>query len=185
MAMHQHFGFAVGALFAASVAFGAVSSARAADGIVDEVKGGVLAHDVPIGGHNKEDGADINAEVLFGSPSFLKWAFAPRPHLGVNINTSGDTSAAYFGLTWQLFNISNIYTNLGLGGAVHDGKLETNDTSRKELGSRVLFHESLEVGYQFVARQSVSLYIDHISDAGLTKHNDGLTNLGVRYGYGF
>lgn len=184
MAVGLRSGLAVLALFAFA-AIGGGSVAHAADGIVDEVKVGVLGHDLSIGGHQKESGADINGEVLFGSPDFLKWAFAPRPHLGVNINTAGDTSAAYFGLTWQLFKWSGVYTNFGFGGAVHDGKLETSDPNRKELGSRILFHESLEVGYEFVARQSVSIYLDHMSDAGLTKHNDGLTNLGVRYGYGF
>ena len=168
--------------FAAVVSTGA---ARAADGFIDEVKVGVLAHDAPIGGHQKEGGADINGEVLFGSPDFLKWAFAPRPHIGANINTQGDTSALYFGLTWQLFKWNGVYTNFGFGGAVHDGKTETNDPNRKELGSHALFHESLEIGYEFVPRQSVSIYLDHMSDAGLTKHNDGLSNIGVRYGYGF
>lgn len=168
------------------------SPARAADGIIDELKFGVLAHDIGIGGHHKESGPDINGEVLFTSPSFLNIIWAPRPHLGADINTAGKTSQLYGGLTWRLLNFQQVFTdadaiylNGSLGGAIHDGHLHGGGSGDKQLGSRVLFRESLEIGYQFVPRQSVSLFADHISDAGLTSQNQGITNLGVRYGFGF
>jgi lipid A 3-O-deacylase len=181
-------------MLAASVVIyaSAKGPARAADGIVDEVKGGVLYHDAEIGGHHKEGGADINGEVLFTSPSFLNVIWAPRPHIGADINTDGKTSQFYLGLTWRLLHFTDVFTTtdgiylLGsLGGAVHTGHLDGGGTDDKQLGSRVLFRESIDVGYEFVPRQSVSVFIDHISDAGLTSHNDGITNLGMRYGYGF
>ena len=180
--------FAATAVICASAA----APARAADGIVDEVKVGVLDHDIGIGGHHKEPGADINGEVLFTSPSFLNFIWSPRPHLGTDINTDGKTSQFYFGLTWRLLNFEQVFTGsdaiflLGsLGGAVHDGHLHGGGSDDKQLGSRALFRESIDIGYQFVPRQSVSLFVDHISDAGLTSQNQGITNLGVRYGYGF
>jgi len=45
----------------ASVVCGAVQ-ANAQNRIVDEVKVGVMAHDVTLGGHHVEGGADINAK---------------------------------------------------------------------------------------------------------------------------
>ncbi|HEX9464763.1 MAG TPA: acyloxyacyl hydrolase [Alphaproteobacteria bacterium] len=192
MSVGQRFGAAIAGVVACALVTGIGGAARATDGIVDEVKVGVLAHDVNIGGHHKENGVDINGEVLFGSPDFLKWIFAPRPMIGGSVNTQGNTDQAYLGLTWtildfkQIFTASDgIYLNGSLGGAVHDGPLESSDPKKKQLGSRVLFRESVEIGYQFLPRQSISVFGDHISDAGLTKHNAGLSNLGLRYGYGF
>ena len=179
------------AAVAVMLANGAVT-ARAADGVIDELKVGVLDHDIGIGGHHKEPGADINGEVLFTSPSFLSVIWSPRPHLGMDINTNGKTSQFYGGLTWRLLNFQQIFTgndaiylNGSLGGAIHDGHLHGGGSDDKQLGSRVLFRESIEVGYQFTPRQSVSVFADHISDAGLTSQNQGISNLGVRYGYGF
>ncbi len=184
----------VAAWLAASVVAlaGSVGPARAADGIIDELKVGVLDHDIGLGGHHKEPGADINGEVLFTSPKVLDIIWAPRPHLGMNINTAGKTDQFYFGLTWRLLHFTQLFTgsdgvylNGSLGGAVHDGHLNDGGSDDKQLGSRILFRESLEIGYEFVPRQNLSVFADHISDAGLTSHNQGITDLGVRYGYGF
>ena len=184
----------VAAVLAASVLAlaGMAHSARAADGIIDELKAGVLDHDATIGSHHKEPGADINGEVLFTSPSFLNFIWAPRPMLGTDINTDGKTSQFYGGLTWRLLHFTQIFNGndgvylLGsLGGAVHDGHLSGGGSNDKQLGSRVLFRESVDLGYEFYKRQSVSLFLDHISDAGLTSQNQGITNIGLRYGYGF
>jgi lipid A 3-O-deacylase len=166
-------------------------TAIAADGVFDEVKVGVLAHDVAFGGHHKENGYDINGELLFVSPDFLQWAFAPRPHVGLSINTDGNTDQVYGGLTWTVYgrkgifaNDGNTFVNFAFGGAVHDGWLQTYDGPRKELGSRILFRESLEVGYWILSNTNVSVYLDHISNAGLADQNDGLTNIGMRVGFG-
>lgn len=186
-------GAVAGLLAATGVAFATgAGPARAADGIVDELKFGVLDHDIGIGGHHKEPGADINGEVLFTSPSLLSIIWSPRPHVGLSINTDRKTDQFYAGLTWRLLNFERVFTgsdaiylNGSLGGAVHDGHLNSGGSNDKQLGSRVLFRESLEIGYQFVPRQSISIFADHISDAGLTSQNQGISNLGVRYGYGF
>src|SRR5260370_3816846 len=65
--------------------------------IIDEMKFGLLAHDITLGERGIESGADLNGEVLFVSPGFLAIIGAPRPHLGVSINTNGNTDDAYFG----------------------------------------------------------------------------------------
>jgi hypothetical protein len=48
-----------------------LTGAAARAGVVDEVKGGILAHDVGIFGSGVEGGANIVGEDLFTSPGFL------------------------------------------------------------------------------------------------------------------
>lgn len=186
----------VAAWAAASViavaSWAAPARAQDSSGIIDQLKFGVLDHDIGIGGHHKEPGPDVNGEVQFTSPSLLHIIWAPRPTLGTDINTRGKTSDLYGGLTWTILKFQDvfrasdaIYFDGSLGGAVHDGHLHGGGSTDKQLGSRVLFRESIEIGYQFVPRQSISVFADHISDAGLTSQNQGISNLGVRYGYGF
>jgi hypothetical protein len=50
----------------------------AADGFIDELKLGALAHDVPIFGTHVESGADINLEVLFAPLPFGDPASGPQ-----------------------------------------------------------------------------------------------------------
>ena len=56
---------------------------------------------------------------------------------------------------------------------------------RKLLGSRILFRESAELGYQLNPAISVSALLDHISNANLGRHNMGLTSAGARLGFKF
>jgi lipid A 3-O-deacylase len=161
-------------------------------GIIDEIKAGVMAHDITLGGKHVESGADINGEILFTSPRFLDIIGAPRPHLGGWVNSDGNTDAAYFGLTWGLPLIRHIVgtqdglTILGsLGGALQDGYTDEVHTGRKRLGSVILFRESVELAYQITSVYSISLMVDHISNANLANHNAGITNAGARIGLKF
>ena len=150
---------------------------------ISEIRGGILAHDtVPTLTH-KEPGADINLEILFHTPGFLRFIGSPRPHVGVAVNTSGDTSQLYTGLTWEWDFWRNMFASLALGGAIHDGDLDMRSNDKKELGCRVLFRQAIELGFRFRQRHSLSLYIDHLSNAGICDQNEGLVLLGIRYGY--
>src|SRR5215469_3874757 len=72
----------------------------------DEFKLGILAHDVRFLG-GREQGIDINPELIFQSPvgnewastvpEYLRWLVQPRPTFGGEINTAGSTSQMYFG----------------------------------------------------------------------------------------
>jgi lipid A 3-O-deacylase len=154
------------------------------------VRTGVFYHDAGIFGSRKEDGADLNLELRFGSPEFLAAIGAPRPHLGVHGNLAGDTSQLYFGLTWSFMlwrtdGGDGLFLDASLGGSAHNGDLDSNRTDRKDLGSPVLFRESLELGYRFGEVHSISVMLDHVSNAGLADRNEGLDNVGVRYGLKF
>jgi lipid A 3-O-deacylase len=160
--------------------------------IIDEVKAGVLAHDVGFLGHHIEHGPDVNLEMLFTSPDMLSVIGSPRPHIGADINTAGATSDGYFGLTWGISLIQNlfrpgdyVFANGSLGGAVHDGYLLSAPDGHKRLGSPVLFRESAEVGYQVTPTISVSALLDHISNANLAPRNAGITSAGARFGIKF
>ena len=164
---------------------GLVGSASAGGGVIAEIRGGVLAHDAtdlyedPRG----EDGLDGNLEILFapGRPFF---GGAIRPALGGTASVGGHTNLAYADLRYEHELRGGIFFGLGLGAAVHDGPLDDR-RDRKALGSRVLFHIPLELGYRFDEHNSVSLYFEHVSNAGLADENEGMDNLGLRYGHRF
>ena len=168
------------------------SSAAAQMRVIDEIKIGFLAHDIELFDVHVEDGVDLNFETLFVSPDFLSFVGSPRPHVGGWVNTAGNTDAGYFGLTWGITLLENllapgdgIFANASFGGAVQDGYTSTAPPGRKALGSRALFRESLELGYQVTPVLSVSGFVDHMSNANLAPQNAGLTDAGVRFGFKF
>ena len=154
---------------------------------ISEVRLGVHHHDGGVFGRNKEDGVDVSIEARFArfTGGFWDTIGQPRAHLGVNINSAGDTSSAYAGLTWDWQIWGPFFGSFELGGAVHDGKTSTIKLDRKELGSRVLFREALEIGYRFQGHHALSLRFDHMSNASLADNNEGLDTVGVVYGYSF
>jgi lipid A 3-O-deacylase len=159
--------------------------------IVSEAKGGVLAHGLGVFAGGRESGSDINAELLFAPPGLVEAEGVlgrlanPRPHLGLQLNTAGETSQVYAGLTWTLRPLeAPVFLGLSAGGTVHTGDL---DEARRQtaLGSRVLFRLAAELGWQLTGRLSVSLYYDHESNANLADENEGLNNAGLRVGWRF
>jgi lipid A 3-O-deacylase len=152
---------------------------------VSEVRLGGMYHDAGVFGTRKEKGEDVNAEILFTSPNFLASIWAPRPHLGTTINTVGDTSQVYAGLTWSFNLWKSLFLELSEGGSLNNGNLDKRDPNRKDLGSNVLFRESASLGWKFDDHNSLSIMLDHISNAGLAKYNGGMETVGLRYGYHF
>jgi hypothetical protein len=131
-----------------------------------------------------ESGVDINAELLFGV-GLPMFGGALRPAAGASINTEGFTSRAYVDARWEYQTPSGIFLGLGLGGAVHNGLLDPTDPDKKALGSRILFHIPIEIGYRLDEHNSISVYFEHMSNAHLATHNEGMDSIGIRYGYRF
>ena len=155
-------------------------------GFISEIRIGALAHDIGPFSSNEEDViVDYNGELLFNSPGFLDLIWAPRPHVGFTLNTGGDTSQVYAGLTWEFDVWRSWFINFSLGGSLHDGELRTTAINRKELGCHLLFRESFEVGYRFESGHSITGFLDHISNANICDANEGLETAGIRYGYRF
>ena len=74
---------------------------------------------------------------------------------------------------------------IGFGPAYNTGRAHSTAGNRLSLGSNVLFHPSLELGYRITPQWSVSAYFAHSSNGGLAENNDGLDMLGVRAGLHF
>lgn len=185
--MRENFNVALALGLSCSVVSPAVNAGeRIVPGWLHEVKIGVLHHDTGglWSGFNRESGVDVNLEAVF-SPDFQVLGGFIRPAFGGSVNTAGDTSKLYSGLRWQYDHASGLFAGIGLGGAVHNGKLHPEESDRKALGSRVLFHIPLEIGYRFDGKSALSVYFDHVSNAFLAEENEGMDTLGMRYGYRF
>jgi lipid A 3-O-deacylase len=155
--------------------------------LIDEVRLGVLAHDVPhlwSGWTIENRKPDLNGEIIF-SPSLAFLGGKIRPALGGTWNTDGGTSKAYVDARWEYQTALGVFFGLGLGAAVHNGYRDTVSRDHKALGSRVLFHIPIEMGYRFANGQTLSIYFEHISNGYTQRSNEGLDSLGVRYGFRF
>lgn len=164
--------------------FGLFSLAGSPPALANSLHLGVLAHDVPdLWSHNnREDGIDLNLEWTPRWPAWSPGTGTVGSHLGLNLNSAGDTSYLYGGLNWRLGQSKGWYGRIGLGGALHNGERRFVNNDRKALGSRLLFHIPLEVGYQW-SKYSVSLYFSHISNAYTQDENEGMDTLGLRVGW--
>jgi lipid A 3-O-deacylase len=176
----------------AAPAASAIAQEGPGSSVVDEVKIGVLKHDIGYFFPTRERGVDVIGEVLFKSPWFFKYIGSPRPAFGISGNTEGSTSYVYYDFmySWMLTRSKaapwrGLYAGFFLGGSVHDGNLNTLENGRKTLGTRALYHLGLLGGYQLTRRYSLELYYDHLSNANASQHNPGLNNLGLRVGYKF
>jgi len=151
-----------------------------------EIRLGVLRHDVKSElKHMYEKGYDVNGEYLFCSPRNCVFdnIFNPRPHIGTSVNTRKGTSQFYAGLTWHIDFLQCLFLEVNFGGETHNGKIKHRSAHRKALGSRLLFREGIALGIQFAKKHSISILLDHASNAKLARPNPGLTGFGVRYGY--
>jgi hypothetical protein len=134
---------------------------------------------------------NVNGEVLLPrfatTPDPVLNLFIPRVHVGGSLNTRGDTSYAYAGLTWTFDVTPQFFVEASFGGAVHDGNSDRVMVAPDEaaLGCSPLFRESASAGYRLTPNWSVMATIEHLSNGGLCSQNRGLTNVGVRIGYSF
>ncbi|SDU39294.1 acyloxyacyl hydrolase [Stappia sp. ES.058] len=154
---------------------------------LSEVRGGVLYHDTM----GRENGIDINAEILsrfaaleFTTP-FLDTRAMLRPHLGVNLNTAGSTSMAYFGYSLTVDLNTWLFVEGSFGGMFHNGNTGVNKPNTLSLGCSLLFREAASLGVRFSESVNLSAMIEHSSNAGGCTGNNGMTNVGMRLGYLF
>ena len=166
-------------------------------GAISELRGGVLNHDVifPNRGslrmpnpfrQRAEGGVNLNGELIFVAPGFLRYLGSPRPRLGGSINARDYTDNAYFDLDWDHQFTAGPFVEGYLGLAWHDGKLRSGNPERLQLGLRVLFHLGLEAGWRFYRHHGLSLMWEHMSNGTLARRNNqGVDSIGVRYSYRF
>jgi len=153
---------------------------------LSDMRLGLLAHDVSIWSlSRKEGGVDFNAEFIFIWPNYSLSDGIVHSNLGISLNNRGDTSKIYSGFIWEYMWQAGLFFNLGIGIAIHDGELESNDSDKKELGSRILFRIPIEIGLLFAKHHGLSIMFDHVSNAYLAEPNEGLDTIGIRYTYRF
>ena len=174
---------------AAAALAAATGPAYAVD--IEEIRGGVLIHDLGPFSTQKEDGLDIHGELVFASPRALSFLLRPRPHVGVYVATDGEAASyVYAGLGWRQDIARRLYIEGGFGFALHDGEtdFEPGDpffTDRAYLGCRVLARVSGDLGYRVTDRLSASLHVSHLSNANVCDDNEGVDSTGVRLGWKF
>ena len=83
-------------------------------------------------------------------------------------------------------------TGLQAGGNIEKRPIEPSaplgldpDRDSKELGCPLNFRESASIGYRFMEHHSLSIMVDHMSNASLCSENEGMETFGLRYGYTF
>ena len=172
------------ALTAAS--YGVYAPCVTAGDLVDEVRLGVSG---VIAGKSAEDKGVVGSAEVFIAPfhssqtGVAKVLLEPRVQVGVSGGADA-TDQAYLGLNWHLPITETFFAEVGAGGTVHNGNLDSGTGPR--LGCRFLFREHAALGMQVSEKVRVMATVDHSSNAGLCDGpNDGLTHAGLAVGVKF
>ena len=154
--------------------------------IVQRLSVGILDHDTNSlwSGFSREHGIDFNIETQF-SAQYPFFHGNIHPNIGVSINNGDDTSKIYAGGVWEYFFLNRCVFDLGAGLAAHNGETTSREYDKKELGSKVLFRFSAELGYTVLPHHLVSVLFDHVSNGYTREPNEGMDTLGMRYSYLF
>lgn len=180
-----------------SLAVGVMAIAAPASAqLVEEGRIGVMQHNVCIANcknANKEDGPNVEGELVFASPDFLSFVFEPRPYIVASTNTAGDTNFGGFGLLWNWDFADGWSLEPGLGYVIHDGEVDPQfapgDPAFVELSSRKvffgsedLFRTSLALNRDLGERTGLQLQYEHLSHGQIIGNgrNQGIDNVGVR-----
>lgn len=193
-----------GWLFSLGLAVCAAGSAGGpAQAKVSEIRGAIMAHNIETNvskNAGKEDGPDVQVEVLWDSPDWLRFAFSPRPSAIASLNTRGETSFAGVGLDWTFPIGARLTVDPYLGYVIHNGDPLDNpyapsDSVRRAkfnaeelaLGSRDLFRLGVALGYRHNEEWTSYLVYEHVSHGHILggSKNQGLDNIGVRIGRNF
>jgi lipid A 3-O-deacylase len=172
-----------GALLVLSVAaFPAAAPAQ-------EVFAGVFAHDVNIGvsAHSREAGVDEEIGVRSGPwIDAGRWG-SLRGYLLGSVNDEGGVDFASAGAAWRWALPRRFYVQFGVGGAVQSGYADPFQRypNKLDLGSRFLFEPELMLGRDLFGRWAAEIGWVHISNAGISRHNPGMDDLGARLVYRF
>lgn len=166
-----------------------------------EARLGLMAHNIQIiDGKNagKEDGPNVAAELVFGTPRFLAWAGNPNPYVMASVNLAGETSFAAVGLNWDFEIADGWAIEPGLGYGVHNGEIDNpfpNGSPQAQafqdehvlLGSRDVFRTSLSLSRALTESLALQLTYEHLSHGQILGNgrNQGLDEAGVRLAWTF
>lgn len=185
----------------ACFALAAAPAATASAQLVDEVRLGLTQHNICVldcDNAKKEDGPNINGELVFASPDVLDIIWSPRLYIMGSFNTAGDTSFGGAGLHWNWDFADGWSFEPGVGYVIHDGELSfpfpqgdpRNDPiseTKVFFGSRDLFRTTFSLNRDFTDKWGAQLMYEHLSHGQIlgSGRNQGIDNVGVRVFYRF
>ena len=171
-----------------------IAQAGAAAGVLDEVRGGVVAQSCCGPGNDKEQGVGLNGEIIFRPFWADTGPGALRPLIGATIATDSDATSQFYGaLEYNIALPGRLFLAASAGGAIHNGEADDFDpvadagrvNNTLFLGCRASFRVSADFGYRVTERLRASVHWSHLSNAGLCRENEGLDTLGARLGLSF
>jgi len=158
-----------------------------------ELRLGILGHDTGYldRAYPRNHNYAISLELLFPSPSFISFAFDPRPKIGLSL--SEEISFVYAGLNWDAPVYGGWYVHGGFGGSYNNADRLTerdlqpgeNKDTHRLVGCYALFQITAGFGYRFDQNINLQFYGEHLSNMNLCDNNEGLDQWGVRLGYAF
>lgn len=195
-----------GRRLATACAATAVTLATWSEAGATDLWAGLYAHDIKDGLSEGgfEEGPQLAAGVIGPRLEPLRRLGAPSPYAVAALNTQGGTSYAAVGLSWRVGLGERLYLRPAVGAGVHDGETDLPspyapglaDVTRLQrfqrgqdeldLGSRVLVHLELALGWRANEQWAVEASWMHLSHGDLAgDQNPGLSDLGVRLVYSF
>ena len=171
------------AFFCGNIGLSAHAGDRHTGPVVDSVVIGALAHNVHTG---EAKGVDANLEIRFNLPLGLPEPIELLPTAGVTANFEGGANLGYLGATLRYQHPSGVYAEGFFGLAGHDADTPVS-ADEADLGCEAQFREAGEIGYRWQSHQ-IGAHVVHYSHGRILcdeGDNDGLTQVGVRYGYRF
>ncbi|MGD9816974.1 MAG: acyloxyacyl hydrolase [Hyphomonadaceae bacterium] len=187
-------------LLAAS-ALAALGFAAPAHAEIEELRFGVVGNirsdhgDIVEG---KEEGANVEIEIVSNSPDFLNLIGSPRPYVMGSINSGDGVSFGGVGVLWRWEFADGWAFEPGFGYIIHDGEIDNPfapgspaaiafEADHQLLGSRDLFRTSFALEREFGSRAAMQLYWEHMSHGQIldTGRNQGLDYVGLRVLYRF
>jgi lipid A 3-O-deacylase len=184
--------FALSSLLVTTAAFAQSADAQ----LVEEARIGVMQHNICVidcKNADKEDGPNIEAEIVFAGPDIFRYIASPRPYILGSINTAGDTNFGGFGLLWNWDFAEGWSLEPSLGYVIHDGANESpfpqgdprSDAFARDniyFGSDDLFRTGLAINRDLGANWGLQVQYEHLSHGQILGNgrNQGVDNIGLR-----
>jgi opacity protein-like surface antigen len=132
----------------------------------------------------------VHLETLFSpipsGPTYApSWLLSPRPLLGATISAQGKSDELFAGLTWSAPVPAPFLLEGSFGGTIHNQPLFVSYPDRPELTTRLLFRESLAVGYQIDPQWRALVSAEHESNGNLGYYNHSVNRAGIELGRKF
>ena len=186
-------------LFCTTLLIAAAGMIAPANAKVEEIRIGAVGNirsdhgDIVEG---KEEGANVEIEIVSSAPDFLNIIGSPRPYVMGSINTDEGVSFGGFGVLWRWEFADGWAFEPGFGYIIHDGEIDNPypgntpegvafEADHQLLGSRDLFRSSFALEREFGDRAGVQLYWEHMSHGQIldSGRNQGLDYVGLRFLY--